>query len=163
MRNSHVKFWFLLFALFLSGAAGLINQVVWQRALKVFLGGSETISSMIVVLVFLSGLGMGSAAISKGIRELRFPIRAFVAVEFVLAVVNLIICHLLSLNLSESIYWVQRAAVASGVPLRLIYGLAAAMLLGLVTFPRLFRPLRIVGEKWPHWTGNEMIIPPITS
>src|SRR5262245_6145281 len=34
-------------ALTSSGAAGLINQVVWQRALKVFLGGSETISSMI--------------------------------------------------------------------------------------------------------------------
>jgi len=27
----------------------------------------------------------------------------------------------------------------------------------------LSRPLRIVGAKWPHWTGNEMIIPPITS
>src|SRR5262245_44602600 len=37
-------------ALFASGAAGLVNQVVWQRALRVFLGGSETICSMIVVL-----------------------------------------------------------------------------------------------------------------
>ena len=50
----------LLVVLFSSGAAGLINQVVWQRALKVFLGGSESISSMIVVVVFLGGLGAGS-------------------------------------------------------------------------------------------------------
>lgn len=118
-----------MLALFFSGAAGLINQVVWQRALKVFLGGSETISSMIVVLVFLAGLGLGSAGISKRIRDLRFPIRMFVGVEFVLATVNVIICYVLSLDLSESIYWVQRAAIASDVPLRLIYGLAAAMLL----------------------------------
>jgi spermidine synthase len=129
MRDRRVKFWLLVLTLFLSGAAGLINQVVWQRALKVFLGGSETISSMIVVLVFLSGLGMGSAAISTRIQDLRFPIRVFVAVESILAVVNLIICYSLSRNLSESIYWVQRAAVASGVPLRLIYGLAATSLL----------------------------------
>ena len=27
----------------------------------------------------------------------------------------------------------------------------------------LSRPLWIVGAKWPHWMGNEMIIPPITS
>jgi len=40
----------LFLALFLSRSAGLINQVVWQRALKVFLGGSEALSSMTMIL-----------------------------------------------------------------------------------------------------------------
>jgi hypothetical protein len=42
-------------ALFLSGAAALANQVVWQRALKIFVGGSEELASMVVVLVFMGG------------------------------------------------------------------------------------------------------------
>ncbi len=33
----------LFTALVLSGVAGIVNQVVWQRALKIFLGGSETL------------------------------------------------------------------------------------------------------------------------
>jgi len=129
MTDRRLKLWFLMLALFLSGAAGLINQVVWQRALKVFLGGSETISSMIVVLVFLTGLGLGSAAIGQRIRDLRYPIRLFVGIEFVLVLVNLIVCYLLSLNLSDSIYWAQRAAIALGLPLRLIYVFGAAIVL----------------------------------
>ena len=55
---------FILGALFLSGIAGLANQVIWQRGLKVFLGGSETLSAMIAVLVFMLGLGLG--ALSAG-------------------------------------------------------------------------------------------------
>jgi hypothetical protein len=65
MSKRHPTFCLMIFGLFLSGAGGLVNQVVWQRALKIFLGGSETISSMIVVLVFLGGLGIGSVVSSK--------------------------------------------------------------------------------------------------
>ena len=50
----------VLGALFLSGVASIVNQVVWQRALKIFLGGSESISAMVVVLVFMLGLGLGA-------------------------------------------------------------------------------------------------------
>ena len=55
----------LLGALFASGVAGVVNQVVWQRALKIFLGGSETLSSMVVVLVFMLGLGLGAALLAE--------------------------------------------------------------------------------------------------
>ena len=62
----HSRRWYALVAgLVCSGVAGIVNQVVWQRALKVVLGGSETLSSMIVVLVFLGGLGLGSALASR--------------------------------------------------------------------------------------------------
>lgn len=55
--SSNVKSLAGLFSgLVLSGVAGIVNQVVWQRALKIFLGGSEALSAMIVVLVFMLGL-----------------------------------------------------------------------------------------------------------
>ena len=78
----------LLLALFSSGAAGLINQVVWQRALRVFLGGSESISSMIVVVVFLGGLGAGSWLAGRSARRLRDPLLALAVLELTLGAVN---------------------------------------------------------------------------
>jgi predicted membrane-bound spermidine synthase len=131
MTEIRLKLYLLMLPLCLSGAAGLMNQVVWQRALKVFLGGSETISSTIVVLVFLAGLGAGSAAISRNISRFCLPSRIFARIEFALAAVNLVISHVLSLDFSENVYWVQRAVVAWGFPLRLIYGLGATLLLAL--------------------------------
>jgi hypothetical protein len=71
----------LTIGVFLSGGAGLINQVVWQKALKVYLGGSETISSMIVVLVFLAGLGTGSVWMVKKAHQIQNPARALALIE----------------------------------------------------------------------------------
>jgi hypothetical protein len=54
-----------------------------------------------------------------------------IRVELLLAAVNLIICYLLGLDLSETVYFVQKTAVASGFPLRAVYGFAAGLLLTL--------------------------------
>ena len=78
----------VLLALFLSGVASVVNQVVWQRALKVFLGGSETISSMVVVLVFMLGLGIGAGVMGARIGSSAHPLRTFAALELTLALVN---------------------------------------------------------------------------
>ena len=59
-------------ALFCSGGAGLVNEVVWQLALKRFLGGSESVSSMIVVVVFMLGLGAGSILMGRRYRGRSF-------------------------------------------------------------------------------------------
>jgi predicted membrane-bound spermidine synthase len=48
-------------AFFLSGAAALILQVVWQRLLGAF-SGSDVHSATIVVAAFMAGLGVGSLA-----------------------------------------------------------------------------------------------------
>ena len=67
---------FLLFgSLFASGLASLVNQVVWQRALKIFLGGSEALSSMVVVFVFILGLGLGSMYMGARASSLRVATR----------------------------------------------------------------------------------------
>src|SRR5687768_12028846 len=94
----------LLLSLFGSGAAGLINQVVWQRALKIFLGGSESISSMIVVVVFLGGLGTGSWVAGRSALRLRDPLLALAALEMVLGAVNFGVRALLATDISDSVF-----------------------------------------------------------
>jgi len=124
----------VLFALFLSGIGGIVNQVVWQRALKIFLGGSEALSSMVVVLVFMLGLGVGAAVAGARIHRVSHPLRAFGWVELSLALVNLGVATVLALDIRETVYTVQGIALSVGVPLRLVYGLGALSILFVPTF-----------------------------
>ena len=119
----------VLAALLLSGTASIVNQVVWQRALKLFLGGSEAISAMIVVLVFMLGLGIGSGLAGLRAARIRDPLRAFGLVELALFAVNAGIALLLSLDLGESLHAAQRLALSFSVPLRLGYAIGALVLL----------------------------------
>ncbi len=125
-RLSWIAIWCGLAA---SGVAGLVHQVVWQRALKVFLGGSETLSAMVVVLVFMLGLGLGSYGVGRVAHRLRRPLMALAAVEAGLALVAAGVAVVLGLDLTESVYQVQRVAVGAGVPLRAVYAAGALVLL----------------------------------
>lgn len=125
---------FVLLALLCSGVSGILNQVVWQRALKVFLGGSETISAMVVVLVFIGGLGTGSLWMGMKASRFKNPLRALGLVELLLCGVNLAIAIVLGLEIRESIYAVQRLAVSMGLPLRLLYAVGALLVLGAPCF-----------------------------
>ncbi len=121
-------------ALFLSGAAGIINQVTWQRSLKIWLGGSESLSAMIVVVVFLAGLGLGSWWMGRRALALRSPGRMLAVIEVLLFVVNIVVAWVLSLDLSETIFMMQRSALSLGVPIRVCYALLAIALLGIPCF-----------------------------
>jgi spermidine synthase len=107
----------------------LCNEVLWQRALKVFLGGSETVSSMTVLLVFLGGLGAGSIWMGRRASRFQDPLRTLALIELLLFAVNLVICSILRSDLSESVFAVQSLALSLGVPLHLIYALSAALIL----------------------------------
>ncbi len=119
----------LLLALFGSGVASIINQVIWQRALKIYLAGSEAVSAMIVVLVFMLGLGLGSQIMGRRAKAIANPLRTFALIELLLCLLNLGICFLLSLDLRESIYALQRLVVSVGIPLKALYAVTAAVLL----------------------------------
>lgn len=121
-------FW-LFFVLFLSGMAALINQVVWQRALKIYLGGADAFCSMIVVLVFMLGLGVGSLLISKKATNLKNPLKTFALLELVLFVVNVGVLLILKIDFSETVFAFQRTAISFGLPLKLLYALSATLLL----------------------------------
>ena len=119
----------LLASLFFSGVASIINQVVWQRSMGIYLAGAETISSMIVVLVFMLGLGLGSLTMGRWAGKIRNPLRALAIVELTLALSNAGICYLLTLDISESIFAFQRMAISAGIPLRVLYASVSSALL----------------------------------
>ncbi|MDD3147561.1 MAG: hypothetical protein PHD82_09680, partial [Candidatus Riflebacteria bacterium] len=125
-EKKHSLFFMILF---LSGFAGLINQVVWQRAIKIYLGGADAICSMLVVLVFMLGLGTGSLLIGKKASTLKNPIGALALTELGLFVVNLLVLFLLRIDLSESIFSFQRAAISFGIPIKLLYSLTGIAIL----------------------------------
>ena len=119
----------LSLALLLSGAAGLINQTVWQRAIKVRLAGSEAISSMIVVLVFLAGLGAGSILMGRKANRVRDPLRLLAVVESALCATTLMVAFILGLDVAESVDVLRRLASNVGVPLPLFSAVSSALLL----------------------------------
>lgn len=124
-----------------SGVAALINQVVWQRGLKIFLGGSETLASTIVVLVFMLGLGGGSVWAGRRAGGLANPLRALAAVEALLFAVNLGVAAVLASDLRDSVVSVRIAADAAGVPVELAYAV--------VSFAVLAAPCALMGMTAP--------------
>ena len=124
--NGPARLWLALgLGLLCSGVAGIVNQVVWQRALKVVLGGSETLSSMIVVLVFLAGLGLGAAVAARIASRSRNPMMLLAALELGLVLTNAVVAMVLAIDISETVYAVQRVALGAGIPLRLVYAVGA--------------------------------------
>jgi spermidine synthase len=65
---------------FLSGAAGLVYQVVWARLL-VLVFGSTTIAVTTVLAVFMGGLALGGALGGRFVDRIRRPLVAYAAIE----------------------------------------------------------------------------------
>ena len=122
------KFLFFIF-LFLSGFSSLINQVVWQRAIKIYLGGADAICSMIVVFVFMLGLGVGSLLISKKTSYLKKPLLTLSILELSLFITNLIVLFILKLEISDSVFAIQKTALASGLSMKFLYAVTGFLLL----------------------------------
>jgi spermidine synthase len=70
--------YFLCF--FLSGACGLVFELVWTRELTLIFG-STTLAISTVLSVFMGGLAFGSWAAGKLVDRLRDPVRAYAAAE----------------------------------------------------------------------------------
>jgi len=128
-------------ALLFSGAAGLINQVIWQRSFKVLLGGGESLSSTIVVLVFMAGLGVGSWWCSKKIARVRNPLKLFLLIEVALALVNSVVTWALTKDLSASVFTLNSVASSFNLPLSVVYATGSFILL--------FIPCLLMGATIP--------------
>ena len=108
-------------ALFELGAAGLINHVVWQRSLKVFLGGGETIWSTVAVLIFMGGLSVGSWWSGRGGGQVCNPLRTFAILEVLLGGANFCVWTVLTADIPEYVFAMQRVADGVGLPLLMMY------------------------------------------
>ncbi len=71
-----------LVALFLSGAAGLIYEVVWSRAAAALFGSVLTATGSLLAL-FMAGLGLGASVGARWAERSRRPLLAFGVVEVV--------------------------------------------------------------------------------
>lgn len=65
---------------FVSGAAGLIDQVVWSRYLALFIGGS-TAALTIVLATFMGGLALGNHVFGRRADRVRNPLMLYAALE----------------------------------------------------------------------------------
>jgi spermidine synthase len=100
------------FLFFLSGASGLIYQVIWVREFgNVF--GNTIYSASLVVAVFMLGLGLGSWLLGpwsdrRYASEPHFPLRAYGYIELLIGLlalgVSLLLPHLSTLSALASSY-----------------------------------------------------------
>src|SRR5215208_5194762 len=78
----------LLYALFiLSGAAGLIYESIWTRYLGLFVGHSAY-AQVIVLVIFLGGMSIGAAVVSKKSASLKEPLLAYAAIEAIVGAIG---------------------------------------------------------------------------
>src|SRR5260221_7385712 len=82
------------FAFFVSGAAGLIFEVVWFHRFGLVFGQSVGATS-IVLSSFMGGLALGTALVGWQGRRLGTLLRAYAAIEVVVAVAGLALTYAL--------------------------------------------------------------------
>src|SRR5262252_8742645 len=119
----------LLVALFASGAAGLVNQIAWQRAVKVYLGNSETLSATIVVLVFMLGLGLGALFAARRASSLRNPFGALALIELLLCATNITLRFAFGEQMRSYGYLLLREASNAGIPAPVVFALLCLVVL----------------------------------
>jgi spermidine synthase len=78
MRHILVSFGYLV--IFLTGAAGLVYQVTWQKYLSRLLG-ADSIATSIILATFLGGLSLGYYLCGKFSTRLKEPLRGFAVLE----------------------------------------------------------------------------------
>jgi len=116
----------IVLAYVLSGAAGLIHEVAWSRALGQSLGGSLP-SLAIVLTVFLAGLAGGSALGGRAVERIRTPLRTYAWLEAGIAVWGLLSPAIASLT--ERAVLVLGPRLPDGAPLVMLRAALAALVL----------------------------------
>ncbi len=105
-RSSRLILGTAIFCLFISGAAGLVYQVVWMRYLSLFLG--NTGYAVVAVLVaFMGGLALGNVWLGAKADRVRRPLAFYAWLEIGIALYALIFpfyydfCHQAYLDLAR--------------------------------------------------------------
>jgi spermidine synthase len=82
---SHLSLWLMGFCFVLSGATGLIYEVLWARMLGLVFGAT-TFAISAVLAAFMGGLALGSALAGKLAARIKRPLRAYGIIEIGIAV-----------------------------------------------------------------------------
>jgi spermidine synthase len=122
-ENKHPSSGLLLGAFFLSGAAGLIYQVVWMRRLVTMLGVTSHAVG-VALSVYMAGLAIGAWLFSKGRVSRVAPLRLYTFLELGVAVSGLATIALL--DLTPKLYAHVAAGMADESPMLLVIRVLAA-------------------------------------
>lgn len=85
----------LLVAIFLSGLAGLVHEIVWARMLAALIG-STAHAQIVVLAVFMGGLALGAFLFGRRSDRRDRPLRTYARLEFLIAGYALILPFVLS-------------------------------------------------------------------
>ncbi len=97
---------------FMSGAVGLVYEVVWMRMLS-FVFGNTTYAVSVILAVFLGGLAIGAWLFGRAAERRKDHLRMYALLEAGAAVLALLL-PLLLLDVSTPIYtWIYRSAQES--------------------------------------------------
>ena len=78
-----------LLAIFaLSGFTGLVYESIWSHYLKLFLGHAAYAQTL-VLAIFMGGMAIGSAMVSRGSARLKRPLLAYAIVELLIGILAL--------------------------------------------------------------------------
>ncbi len=89
MKKSNLMFPALIFFFFLSGACGLIYEIIWQRQLHLIFGISN-FAVATVLSSFMAGLALGSYFFGKKADVIKRPLRLYGFLEIGIAVFALV-------------------------------------------------------------------------
>src|SRR5687768_17067137 len=135
MKNNRQLILYLFASLFLiSGAAGLIYEIVWERLLELYFGVTM-VSVTLIVSAYMAGLGVGSLIGGRIARDLKNTLFLYGLLEIGIALFGLISPHL--------IVWVGQAT--AGAPYVLVF---------LISFAILLIPTTLMGMTLPLLTQS---------
>lgn len=152
VRGVRVHSWAMLLALLLlfalSGASGLIYQVVWLRMLALTFGVTAYAVST-VLSCFFAGLALGSYVAGRYADRLRSPLRTYAAVEVLVAVLGV---------LTPATFAITRAAYVGIVESFDVSGLPALTVLRvLLAFLCLILPATLMGATLPLMVRSSLV------
>jgi predicted membrane-bound spermidine synthase len=113
---------------FLSGAAGLIYEAIWARYLGLF-AGHDAYGQIAVLIIFLGGMSLGAAAVSRFTTRIASPLLGYALVELVVGGLGLGF-HDVYLSVTESAYLSLYPAVAGTWKLAVVkWGITGGLIL----------------------------------
>jgi len=108
--NPHPRFWIFVF-FFLSGATGLIYEVVWTRLLTRVMGNTQY-SIATVLTVFMAGLALGSYLGGRWIDKKNNPLILYAALEAAIGIYCLLIPSMINWAF-PLFHWVYQVQIES--------------------------------------------------
>lgn len=122
-----IPFLYLLFIC--SGAAGLFYESVWSRYLSLFVGHGAY-AQVIVLVIFLGGMALGAALVSRRSARLSDPLYGYAMIELGIGLVGIVFHDAIYQPVTGWAYDTLFPAIGGGLPVQVVkWGLAGLLIL----------------------------------